>query len=251
MVGLEVHGNRRPLPIVAIANELLASLGTPPDHPDRPDRPDHPRRRLRDRGVVSGSGRRMRTHEKRVPRLALRSCRSPNPGGDMAEGQESTDTAAAAAAELAYRPTVADIAAALRARAKNSSGGRFLRRGLIYILVVMAVGILLSTGGADRPRPRRRLHLSGLLSGPSAAPDVEHRPSRAQRPRPWLEPTEACSRHRRHPQPHTHAHLIRGPWSRRPRAQTHHRAARAAVSPATASHRHAGCRPDILVGSPS
>lgn len=30
MVGLEVHGNRRPLPIVAIANELLASLGTPP-----------------------------------------------------------------------------------------------------------------------------------------------------------------------------------------------------------------------------
>lgn len=78
MVGLEVHGNRRPLPIVAIANELLASLGTPPDHPDHPD---HPRRRLRDRGVVSGSGRRMRTHEKRVPRLALRSCRSPNPGG--------------------------------------------------------------------------------------------------------------------------------------------------------------------------
>ncbi|MGW8970761.1 YcxB family protein [Streptomyces platensis] len=95
----------------------------------------------------------------------------------MAEGQESTDTAAAGAVELAYRPTVADIAAALRARAKHSTGGRFLRRGLIYILVVMAVGILLSTGGADRHDTPWRLYLAlgGCVAFLTAVPWLQAR----------------------------------------------------------------------------
>ncbi|MFF4866337.1 YcxB family protein [Streptomyces sp. NPDC001231] len=76
----------------------------------------------------------------------------------MAEGQESADAAAAGAVELTYRPTVADIAAALRARVRNSSAGRFRRRVLVYILAVMVVGALLSTADAGRHDTPWRLY---------------------------------------------------------------------------------------------
>ncbi|WP_406442816.1 YcxB family protein [Streptomyces sp. NBC_01613] len=72
----------------------------------------------------------------------------------MAEGRESTDAVAERPVELAYRPTVDDLAAAIRTRAKSTGAGRFRRRLLIYTLVVTAVGVLLSPlGDGHRDTP--------------------------------------------------------------------------------------------------
>jgi hypothetical protein len=72
----------------------------------------------------------------------------------MAEGREATDAVAERPVELAYRPTVDDLAAVIRTRAKSTRAGRFRRRMLIYTLVVAAVGVLLSTlGDGHRDTP--------------------------------------------------------------------------------------------------
>ena len=44
-----------------------------------------------------------------------------------AEGREPTDAVAERPVELAYRPTVDDLAAAIRTRAKSTRAGRFRR----------------------------------------------------------------------------------------------------------------------------
>ncbi|MBC9731089.1 YcxB family protein [Streptomyces sp. TRM68367] len=74
----------------------------------------------------------------------------------MAEGREATDAVEERPVELAYRPTVDDLEAAIRTRAKSTRAGRFRRRLMIYTLVVTAVAVLLSTlgdGHRDRPWP--------------------------------------------------------------------------------------------------
>lgn len=67
----------------------------------------------------------------------------------MAEGRES-ETVAERPVELAYRPTVGELASALRARARHTGAGRFQRRALVWTLAFSAVGALLSTAGSGR-----------------------------------------------------------------------------------------------------
>lgn len=73
----------------------------------------------------------------------------------MAEGRE-TDAVAERPVELAYRPTVGELASALRARARSTGAGRFQRRALVWTVVVTTVGALLSAAGSghrDTPWP--------------------------------------------------------------------------------------------------
>lgn len=73
----------------------------------------------------------------------------------MAEGRE-TDAVAERPVELAYRPTVGELASALRARARSTGAGRFQRRALVWTVAVTTVGALLSAGGSghrDTPWP--------------------------------------------------------------------------------------------------
>ncbi|WP_406415241.1 YcxB family protein [Streptomyces sp. NBC_00873] len=68
----------------------------------------------------------------------------------MAEGRETTDAVAERPVELAYRPSVGDLASALRARARSTGAGRFQRRALVWTVAVAAVGALLSAAGSGR-----------------------------------------------------------------------------------------------------
>ncbi|MGW5604878.1 hypothetical protein ACWEWI_02000 [Streptomyces sp. NPDC003753] len=52
--------------------------------------------------------------------------------------------------ELAYRPTVGELASALRARARSTGAGRFQRRVLICTVAVATVGALLSAAGSGQ-----------------------------------------------------------------------------------------------------
>ncbi|MFF3879118.1 YcxB family protein [Streptomyces sp. NPDC001978] len=73
----------------------------------------------------------------------------------MAEGRE-TDAVAERPVELAYRPTVGELASALRARARSTGAGRFQRRALVWTVAVTTVGALLSAAGSghrDTPWP--------------------------------------------------------------------------------------------------
>ncbi|PKW05564.1 YcxB-like protein [Streptomyces sp. 1222.5] len=73
----------------------------------------------------------------------------------MAEGRE-TDAVAERSVELAYRPTVGDLASALRARARSTGAGRFQRVVLAWTLAITTVGALLSAAGPghrDTPGP--------------------------------------------------------------------------------------------------
>jgi hypothetical protein len=65
----------------------------------------------------------------------------------VAEGGEATNAVAKLPIELAYRPTVDDLAAAIRTRARSTGAGLFRRPLLIFMLAVAAVGGLLSTLG--------------------------------------------------------------------------------------------------------
>jgi hypothetical protein len=58
--------------------------------------------------------------------------------------------------ELAYRPTVGELASALRARARSTGAGRFQRGALVWTVAVTTVGALLSAAGSghrDTPWP--------------------------------------------------------------------------------------------------
>ncbi|MFJ8200994.1 YcxB family protein [Streptomyces sp. NPDC096152] len=79
----------------------------------------------------------------------------------MAEGRE-TETVAERPVELAYRPTVGELASALRARARNTGAGRFQRRALVWTLAVSGVGALLSAAGSGRHDTPWRLYV-GLV----------------------------------------------------------------------------------------
>ncbi|MGW5665860.1 YcxB family protein [Streptomyces sp. NPDC003758] len=73
----------------------------------------------------------------------------------MTEGRE-TDAVAERPVELAYRPTVSELASALRARARSTGAGRFQRRVLVWTVAVTTVGALLSSAGSghrDTPWP--------------------------------------------------------------------------------------------------
>lgn len=67
----------------------------------------------------------------------------------MAEGRE-TDAVAERSVDLAYRPTVGDLASALRARARSTGAGRFQRGALVWTVAVTTVGALLSAAGSGR-----------------------------------------------------------------------------------------------------
>ncbi|TJZ56796.1 YcxB family protein [Streptomyces piniterrae] len=67
----------------------------------------------------------------------------------MTEGR-GTDAVAERPVELAYRPTIDDLASALRARARSTGVGRFQRRALVWTVAVTAVGALLSAAGSGR-----------------------------------------------------------------------------------------------------
>src|SRR5690349_6190572 len=73
----------------------------------------------------------------------------------MAEGRE-TDAVAERPVELAYRPTVGELASALRARARSTGAGRFQRGALVWTVAVTSIGALLSAAGSghrDAPWP--------------------------------------------------------------------------------------------------
>ncbi|MFG3026553.1 YcxB family protein [Streptomyces sp. NPDC048254] len=73
----------------------------------------------------------------------------------MAEGRE-TDAVAERPVELAYRPTVGELASALRARARSTGAGRFQRGALVWTVAVTTIGALLSAAGSghrDTPWP--------------------------------------------------------------------------------------------------
>ncbi|MEU0602842.1 YcxB family protein [Streptomyces sp. NPDC006393] len=56
--------------------------------------------------------------------------------------------------ELAYRPTVGELASALRARVRSTGAGRFQRGLLLWAVAVAIVGALLSAAGSgDRDTP--------------------------------------------------------------------------------------------------
>ncbi|MEU2923632.1 YcxB family protein [Streptomyces sp. NPDC007251] len=67
----------------------------------------------------------------------------------MAEGRE-TDAVAERPVELAYRPTVGELASALRARARSTGAGRLQRVALVWTVAVTIVGALLSAAGSGR-----------------------------------------------------------------------------------------------------
>ncbi|MDF3302922.1 YcxB family protein [Streptomyces tropicalis] len=81
----------------------------------------------------------------------------------MAEGRE-TDTVAGRPVELAYRPTVGELASALRARARSTRAGRFRRGALVWTMVVSTVGALLSTAGPGRHDTRWPLYAGLVVS---------------------------------------------------------------------------------------
>ncbi|MET7857815.1 YcxB family protein [Streptomyces sp. NPDC005318] len=94
----------------------------------------------------------------------------------MAEGREATDAVAERPVELAYRPTVDDIAAAIRTRAKSTGAGLFRRRLLIYTLVVTAVGVLLSTlGDGHRDTPWHLYLALAFIAFMTAVPRLQAR----------------------------------------------------------------------------
>lgn len=70
----------------------------------------------------------------------------------MAEGREM-DVAAERAVELAYRPTVGELASALRARTRSTGAGRFQRRLLFWTVGFTAVAALLSSAGSGHRLP--------------------------------------------------------------------------------------------------
>jgi hypothetical protein len=73
----------------------------------------------------------------------------------MVEGRE-TDAVAERPVELAYRPTVGELASALRARARSTGAGRLHRGALVWTVAVTVVGALLSAAGSghrDTPWP--------------------------------------------------------------------------------------------------
>ncbi|MGW4566432.1 YcxB family protein [Streptomyces sp. NPDC004561] len=73
----------------------------------------------------------------------------------MVKGRE-TDAVADRPVELAYRPTIGELASALRARARSTGAGRFQRGALIWTVAVTAIGVLLSAAGSghrDTPWP--------------------------------------------------------------------------------------------------
>ncbi|POX50898.1 YcxB family protein [Streptomyces sp. Ru72] len=65
----------------------------------------------------------------------------------MTEGRE-TGAVAERPVELAYRPTVGELASALRARARSTGAGRFQRGLLVWTVAVTIVGALLSSAGS-------------------------------------------------------------------------------------------------------
>ncbi|MFJ8358409.1 YcxB family protein [Streptomyces sp. NPDC093984] len=75
----------------------------------------------------------------------------------MAEGLE-TDAVAERPVELAYRPTVGELASALRARARSTGAGRFQRRALVWTMAVTTVGALLSAAGSGHRDTRWPLY---------------------------------------------------------------------------------------------
>ncbi|MGW4825269.1 YcxB family protein [Streptomyces sp. NPDC004227] len=68
----------------------------------------------------------------------------------MAESRETTAAVAERSVELVYRPTVGDLASALRARARSTGAGRSQRRVLVFAVAAMAVDALLSAAGPGR-----------------------------------------------------------------------------------------------------
>ncbi|WP_328887811.1 YcxB family protein [Streptomyces sp. NBC_00316] len=94
----------------------------------------------------------------------------------MAEGREATDAVAERPVELAYRPTVDDLAAAIRTRAKSTRAGLYRRRLLIYTLVVTAVGVLLSTlGDGHRDTPWHLYLALAFVAFMTAVPRLQAR----------------------------------------------------------------------------
>ncbi|WP_330342140.1 YcxB family protein [Streptomyces sp. NBC_00557] len=79
----------------------------------------------------------------------------------MAEGRE-TDAVAERPVELAYRPTVGELASALRARTRSTGAGRFQRVMLVWTVGVTIVGALLSAAGSGRPHTQWPLY-AGLV----------------------------------------------------------------------------------------
>ncbi|MFF4520615.1 YcxB family protein [Streptomyces bluensis] len=80
----------------------------------------------------------------------------------MAEGRETMDAVAKRSVELAYRPTVGDLASALRVRARSTGAGRFQRRVLVCTVVAVAVSVLLSVAGSGRQDTPWQLY-AGLM----------------------------------------------------------------------------------------
>ncbi|WP_432002687.1 YcxB family protein [Streptomyces sioyaensis] len=80
----------------------------------------------------------------------------------MAEGRE-TDAVAERPVELAYRPTVGELASALRARARSTRAGRFQRRALVWTVAVSTIGALLSAAGSDRHDTPWELYVGAVV----------------------------------------------------------------------------------------
>ncbi|MGW2407983.1 YcxB family protein [Streptomyces sp. NPDC001739] len=80
----------------------------------------------------------------------------------MAEGRE-TGASAGRPVELAYRPTVGELASGLRARARSTGAGRFQRRVLVWTVAVATVGALLSSAGSGHRDTRWPLY-AGLVA---------------------------------------------------------------------------------------
>ncbi|BDM69360.1 hypothetical protein HEK616_28470 [Streptomyces nigrescens] len=80
----------------------------------------------------------------------------------MAEGRE-TDAVAERPVELAYRPTVGELASALRARARSTGVGRFQRGALVWTVAVSTVGALLSAAGSGRHGTRWELYVGVVV----------------------------------------------------------------------------------------
>jgi hypothetical protein len=94
----------------------------------------------------------------------------------MAEGQE-TDAVVERPVELAYRPTVGELASALRARARSTGAGRFQRGLLVWTVVVTTVGALLSAAGSGHRDTRWPLYVGAVafVAFMTAAPWLQAR----------------------------------------------------------------------------
>lgn len=84
----------------------------------------------------------------------------------MAEGRE-TDAVSERPVELAYRPTVGELASALRARARSTGAGRFQRGALVWTVAVTTVGALLSAAAPATGTHRGRCMRGWWSSSPS------------------------------------------------------------------------------------